>query len=874
MADSNIMKILEAVKYRVPESTYEKFMNALNEIQFHGSAKRNSVLEYYAEKYGIKIGEEVEYEDFKKIVEAIENDDTVISEFIDKIRETFDTTLEEAIILFLLYGSRGYMTADTLFMKFEDAFAHRVSMTASDVSDYLKALEARKLVVETVGGWALSDRARKKLDKLYRKKVTKKLLREAFIPYDVPEDPKLLMDGLKKFFSEYIDENGNIKYLQRLNQAVTESNSKLIPVDYTDIESVLPRVANELITNPDDVLHYMNEAMRIVLIDKFGVDDATKYSVGIRELPTSIMPREARKSNYVSKLVQIEGIVVRATEIKPYTKVAVYVCKHCGYRMDVPQNPFTVLEKPKKCEACGSNRIELSDSKSLFDDIQYIKLQDFPDRLRGGDVPQTVYVALIGSDLIERVKPGDKAKITGIVRIDKTRREKTPVMSVIVEALWAESENKDFYEIEITEEDEKKIKEFAKREDVIEVLRDSIAPKIYGYKMEKLGILLSLFGGVSKTIRGVNFRGDIHVLLFGEPGTAKTKLLYFAKSIAPRSVFVSCNGATKAGIGAAAVRDEQTGEWVLDAGAFVIADLGFVFMDELDKLSKDAKNILHEILENQEISVAKAGIVATLNTRATMIASANPKDGRFNRRKPIVEQINLPDTLLSRMDLIFVFVDEPDEEKDEKIALTILEDERYDVEEGKELLDPEFIMKYIAYARQNVKPVLSKEAIKKIKDYYVSLRKRAKLTDAALLGDAEYARIPITARQLEAIKRLTQAVARAKLKPVADEKDAELAIEVMEYSLKKLIVDEEGELDISILEVGKSAKKLSKIEIIREIINDLTKKHEDKPGAPHKEVIEEAKKHGIDELESEEIIEKLKSTGEVYMPRSGYYKIA
>jgi len=872
MGNENIMKTLDAIRFRVPESTYQGFMNALNEIRYKGSARKTPLIEYYAEKYGIEVSDEIEYDDFKKLVKAIAEDDRIISEFIDKIKDVFDVSLEEAAILFLLYGSNGYMMDDILFMKFEEAFSHRLSMSSSELKDYLKALESRKLVVSTVGGWAITEKARKKLDKLYKKKVTRKLLREMFVPYDIPEDDKLLMDAFKKFFSEFVDENGNMKYLQRLNAAVTESKSKLIPVDYDDIETVLPRVAAELLSNPDEILHYMNEALRIVLIDKFGVDDAPKYSVGIRNLPTSIMPREARKSNYVSKLVQIEGIVVRATEIKPYTKVATYVCKSCGYVMDVPQNPFTVLEKPKKCEACGSNRLELSDSKSQFDDIQYIKLQDFPDKLRGGDVPQSVYVALIGSDLIERVKPGDKAIVTGIVRIDKTKREKTPVMSVIIEALWAESQNKDFYEIEITEEDEKKIREFAKRKDAIFILRDSIAPKVYGYKMEKLGILLSLFGGVSKTVRGVRYRGDIHVLLFGEPGTAKTKLLYFAKSIAPRSVFVSCNGATKAGIGAAAVRDEQTGEWVLDAGAFVIADLGFVFMDELDKLSKDGKSILHEILENQEISVAKAGIVATLNTRATMIATANPKDGRFNRRKPIAEQINLPDTLLSRMDLIFIFVDEPNEERDEQIALTILEDERYD-SDYKEILDPEFLMKYIAYARQNVKPVLSKEAIKKIKDYYVNLRKRAKRTDDVLGGD-DYARIPITARQLEAIKRLTQAVARARLKPVADEEDAQLAIEVMEYALRRLIVDEEGEFDISILEVGKSAKKLTKIERVREIIADLVDKFEDKPGAPHDEVIREAEKLGIEKFEVEEILEKLKSNGEIYMPRSGYYKLA
>ncbi|MDK2853270.1 MAG: replicative helicase Mcm [Thermococcaceae archaeon] len=290
-------------------------------------------------------------------------------------------------------------------------------------------------------------------------------------------------------------------------------------------------------------------------------------------------------------------------------------------------------------------------------------------------------------------------------------------------------------------------------------------------------------------------------------------------------------------------------------------------IDEIDKMSDRDRSSIHEALEQQTVSISKAGITATLNARTTVIAAANPKYGRFNRMKPLPEQVDLPPTLLSRFDLIFVLLDEPDEKLDSEIAEHILKVRKGEAEAITPKIPHDLIKKYIAYARKNIKPVLSKEAMEEIKRYYVKMRRTV-----GRGGDEEGIKpIPITARQLEALIRLSEAHAKMRLSEIVTKEDARAAIELMEYTLRKTAMDEEGNIDVSILEIGKSSKKINKMDKILNIIKELQDLED--YGAPREEIIKEASKHGIGKSEVEKILEELKANSMIYEPRSGYYKV-
>ncbi|EQD70393.1 replicative DNA helicase Mcm, partial [mine drainage metagenome] len=314
-----------------------------------------------------------------------------------------------------------------------------------------------------------------------------------------------------------------------------------------------------------------------------------------------------------------------------------------------------------------------------------------------------------------------------------------------------------------------------------------LAPTIKGMEQEKEAIALQLFGGVEKHHEdGIRVRGDINVLLIGDPGVAKSQLLRYITDVAPRGIYTSGKGATAAGLTAAAVKDDFAGgRWVLEAGMLVLADGGMAIIDELDKMSAEDRSAMHEVLEQQTVSIAKAGITATLNARCPVLAAANPKWGRFDSTKSIAEQIDLPPTLLSRFDVIFSIMDRPEEKRDRFLASRILRAHR-DWEARPSAvgpsstgapLPPDRLKKYIAYARKTIRPVLTDGALTALEDYYVNVRKQ---------GEEPNAPVPITARQLEALVRLSEAAARARLSPSVEPTDAQRAIQIMENFLRRV----------------------------------------------------------------------------------------
>lgn len=398
------------------------------------------------------------------------------------------------------------------------------------------------------------------------------------------------------------------------------------------------------------------------------------------------------------------------------------------------------------------------------------------------------------------------------------------------------------------------------QDDIFDQIVDSIAPSIFGHQQVKKAIALQLFGGVKKTREdGVKSRGDIHILLIGEPGTGKSQLLKFTGELAPKGRYVVGKSSTGAGLTASVVKEESTGEFTLEAGAVVLAHKGMAAIDEIDKMAAEDRSSLHEAMEQQQISVSKANIQATLNAQTSILAAGNPKLGRFDPYEPIGEQINIGDTLLSRFDFIFPVKDEPDQDRDRKLSGQILQNHQ-SPEETKGSISQQQLRRYVAYAQRNIRPDLTQEAADSIQEFYINMRSKG--------GGEDGGSVPITARQLEALIRIAEASARAELRSEVLEKDAQRAIEILTYCLEQVGVDPEtGEFDVDMIESGVSSSQRNRLQSVKQIIEKLA---DGDNAAEIEEVIETAEEQGIDQEKAEDIIQRLKREGELFEPKQGH----
>jgi replicative DNA helicase Mcm len=433
---------------------------------------------------------------------------------------------------------------------------------------------------------------------------------------------------------------------------------------------------------------------------------------------------------------------------------------------------------------------------------------------------------------------------------------------------------KDFEDIVLSKEDEDEILKLASRNDIEELIVNSISPDIWGYREIKKAIALQLFGGTKdkKTGGGAKIRDDIHILLVGDPGIAKTRFLQQTVAIAPKSIYVSGKSVSGVGLTASAEKDELSGEgWTLKAGALVLASGGIAAIDEFDKISDEDRGALHEVMESGTVSLAKAGIVATLRSKTAIISAANPKFGRFQQNKIISEQFDIPPSLLSRFDLIFPMLDILNNERDERLAdhilnihynaLETVEDKKEKDEQMKEeRISPELMRKYIAYAKKVSNPKLTKEAIKVIKGFYINLRNIGQRTGS----------VPITPRYLEGLVRLAEANAKMRLKDTVEEHDAVVATDLLNFVMKAIMTDQEtGRIDVDIISTGKSQSEREKIIEILEIIKNLATQYD---VVEVSLVIEESKTMGIDESKTRKIIDELMRNGDIYFPKHGFVK--
>ena len=498
--------------------------------------------------------------------------------------------------------------------------------------------------------------------------------------------------------------------------------------------------------------------------------------------------------------------------------------------------------------------------ESKYVDTQTARMQEPLENLSGGTEPKQMLM-ILEDDLVDRLNPGDKVRITGTLKT--FREERSGKFKNYIYVNHIEPLEQEFEELQLSEEDEEKIIELSKDPHIYDKIIKSTAPSIKGYRDVKEAIALQLFGGASKQLEDeTKLRGDIHILIVGDPGIGKSQILKYVSRLAPRSIYTSGKGTTGAGLTAAAVRDELGG-WSLEAGALVLGDQGNVCVDELDKMRSEDRSALHEALEQQTVSIAKAGIMATLNSRCSVLAAANPKFGRFDRYKVLAEQIDLPAPIISRFDLIFVIEDKPSKERDSELAEHILKTHQFNTVDYE--IEPELLRKYIAYARKNVNPRLTEAANEVLKEFYVSTRNS---------NPEEQGAVPITARQLEAIIRLSEASAKIKLKETVDKEDAEKAVRLQLACLREVGVDPEtGEMDADIVSGGTRKSERDKIKIVSEEIKFLEEEYGGQ--APLNVLISNmSDKHGISEDKTEQIIRNLVQKGVIYETSTGYFRLA
>lgn len=680
-----------------------------------------------------------------------------------------------------------------------------------------------------------------------------------------PDIIKMFQDLFRDYYEDDIAELAQ-KY---------PSEQKSLYIDWHDLYRFDPNLADDYLSEPEQVTEYAEEALRLYdLPVDIAFDEA---NVRVTNLPDDHdYSIDDTRADHRGTYLSVRGLVQKSSAVKPKVTEAVFECQRCGTATTVPQRNGN-LQEPHECQGCerqGPFRIDFD--KSTLIDHQLLRLQQPPEETSGAQ-GETVDI-ILEDDLADAADPGDRVHVNGVYKLERDgdNNDRDAVFDTYMDGRAVEHEEQDFEEIDFTEYEEE-IRAIANGEygNPLDAMVNSVAPGLYGMEHEKRAALLQLFGGTKAELPdGSQIRGDFHVLLLGDPGSGKSSLLDAIREIAPRATKASGKGTSAAGMTAAAVRDDfGATEWGIEAGALVMADGGIACVDEIDKVDEAAVSSLHNALEAQQVEISKAGINATLPAETSLLAAGNPKYGRFDQYESMGEQIDLPPSLLSRFDLIFTLSEQPDKDEDARLTKHILETKRAGkfYTHGNESQDtstveteiPQDVLRaYVAYARQNVYPHIPEELDDKVVDWFVKFRKA---------GEYEDNPVPITARKVEAIERLAEAHARVRLSETVSEADLKAAASLVERSLRNVGMDPEtNQFDADVVETGCSRSQQKRIKDILSIIEEQEQEYD--AGVPTKVVLQEAMDRDYGKEKSRHEIQSLKDNGEIYEPKQDHLR--
>jgi replicative DNA helicase Mcm len=651
-----------------------------------------------------------------------------------------------------------------------------------------------------------------------------------------------------KRFQDFLEKEYKAKLAEKARKG-----EYFLEIDFSKLAKFDIELAEATLEEPEELVEAFELAIKQF---DFG-ESAKKFKIRLSNLPESqkIMINEIR-SSHLNKLFVVDGVVRQKSDVRPQVTSAKFECPQCGNIISVLQLE-SLFKEPSKC-GCGRKGKFRLISKEMVD-AQGMVLEEAPENLKGGVQPKRMNV-LLKDDLVSPLSdmksaPGSKIIIAGLVKevpITSKSGGKLTRFELIIEANNLITSSESFYEVEIS-----------KDANLYKKIVKSMIPSIFGYETIKEALLLQLMGGLRKVRKDkVVSRGDIHILLVGDPGAGKSAMIKRIQHIAPKGRYVAGKGVSGAGLTASVVKDEFLRGFAVEAGAMVLASDGICCIDEMDKMTDEDRAAMHEAMENQTVSISKANVQATLIARTTVLAAANPKFGRFDPYEIIANQINLPPALINRFDLIFPIKDLPEETRDLKLAEHMLSLHQ-NPQSLEEEIPTELLRKYIAYAKQNIHPVLTDSAFNEIKDYYVKMRKASSSEESSIKS------VPISPRQLDALVRMSEASAKVRLSDKVTKKDAQRAVKLLEYCLSQVGFDKEtGKIDIDRITTGISSSERGNIHVIKDIINEL----EGKIGKtlPIEDITEEAKNKGVDPEQVDEIIEKLKRSGDIFEPRHGF----
>ncbi len=647
--------------------------------------------------------------------------------------------------------------------------------------------------------------------------------------------------SLKRFVDEFrlagAEPDSRPFYHSYLEQLQTLQDN-FVNLDCTHLKSFSPSLYRQLVDYPQELVGLIDEVLLEtvrelypgtldefkVISRPFNLDEATR----LRELDP----------NDIDKLVSVKGMVTRTSAIIPDLRTGCFECAVCGTAQLVEVRSSRI-EEPQVCTLAScqaKNSMTLIHNRSFFFDKQVMRLQEAPEDMPEGETPQTVSMCL-WEGLVDVAKPGDRVEVTGIFRatpvrtnarhrslravyktfvdivhvrkLDKGRRlapeaaEPTVASTTPGQAAAPPAFSEDAELDEASEARQEELLQLSRTPNLYERLAQALAPSIWELDDIKKGVLLQLFGGSHKVLdresssaSSATKRGDINVLLVGDPGTSKSQILSYVHKVAPRGIYTSGKGSSAVGLTAYVTKDPETKQFVLESGALVLSDKGICCIDEFDKMSDGARSILHEAMEQQTVSVAKAGIICSLNARTSVLAAANPISSKYDPHLSVVENINLPPSLLSRFDLIYLVLDKVDERTDRLLADHLVSLYRLDVQPAAAEVSQLDLMEYISYAKAKCSPKIGDDAAQKLVHEYVTMRG---------MGSSK-AVITATPRQLESLIRLSEAHARMRLSSLVEAEDVDEAVRLMKASSQRAAMDPTtGTLDMDLIYTGRSA---------------------------------------------------------------------